>query len=339
MATKKLFHFNTFSFLLLIIFVYNFSNCNKKPVIIDPKRESIKLQLLVTGQSFLKEKKISLAFQSFEKYLKMAKKDENSQQIATGYYQLSILYLKIKEYKKALNYSERSIKLYEDSDDFIGYSESQRHTGDILYNQGEIDKSFQQYEKSLVSLRKLKSSKDPKIQKQIIYITGLTHRGFAKVYQSKKNWRMAIQSFQASQKSLDQLISIDFLSSDIKIENINRDDIPLINIISINYNDIALSFISIKKFDKAKNNFEKAIKLAKLTNNYKNLSASLNNYGEALAKLGRINEAYDVYQESLSLQKLHNLPHIKTTEENIRKLKEIKFKLEKNQQKNKFSNK
>jgi len=265
--------------------------CNKSINIIEQNlknnpNEKVKKSLLKISSgaygnlgSYYLNKDDNKALKYFNKSLKISKKVNNKEGIATALNNMGIIYHNIGDIPKALEYFNKSLRIQEEIGDLYGVSWTLNNIGYIYENQYDVDKAKEYYNKAL------KNSENLNDRAGIVY--SLNNIGY--VYEKENKLIKALE----------------YYNNALKINN-NLEDKSQI---SSSYLNIADIYKKQGNISKAKEYYNNALKISKELQDKKSMSMLLYRLSIISFKYGKINNALKYAKNSFTLAKENGSPN------------------------------
>lgn len=235
-------------------------------------RKALASALNKIGHIYDNQDENSLALEYYQKSLKVYEDLDDRKNVADAFNNIGQIYDRQGNISKALEYSYKSLKIYEQIGDKNGIATSFNNIGAIYDSQGNISMALENYHKSL------------KMREQIGDKTGVAicFNNLGYVYQSQGDYPMALVSFQKSLKICEQI-------GDKKI---------LANC----FNNIGSVYNNQGNVSLALEHLHKSLNIREELGDKKGLANSLTNIGTIYSKQGNIPMAVDYYNKSLNIR-------------------------------------
>ena len=231
-------------------------------------------------------------------------------------------------YEKAIDYYERALKIFSQSNHLEGISANLNNIGEVYNSLGQHEKALSYYEKSLKIFR------DLNIPQYIAISLG----NIGGVYKALGQYEKALSYFDESLKigrelKIPQYIATNLNNIGSVYDSLGQYEKGLIyheeslkidrqlNIpqnITTSLNNIGFVYDSIGQYEKALSYYKESLRIDRGLNIPQNIAMSLNNIGSVYSSLGQYQEALKYYEESLKIYRELKVPqNIATSLNNI----------------------
>jgi tetratricopeptide (TPR) repeat protein len=231
------------------------------------------------------------ALEYYERSLRIKEELDNRVGVAASLFQIGIIHENLGDYEKALEYHDRSLKMAEELNDRASIAESLHQFGNIHLSLNEYEKALEHYNRSL----KIKEELDDR--SGIAYSLGQIgniHYIHGDYDEALKNYQQVLET----SKELDDRSSV------------------------------AISFLQIGKIHQSRGDYEKALehyngslKIKEELGDRPGIALSLGQIGKLLVSIGRYDEAFRNLLSALKIFIELQLPNAGTAVSNLKELR------------------
>jgi tetratricopeptide (TPR) repeat protein len=212
------------------------------------------------------------ALEYYDKSLKIMEEINDKQGIASSYNNIGNIYLNQGNYSKALEYNFKSLKIREEIGDKQGIARTYNNIGSIYTNQSNYSRALEYYDKSL------------KIMEEINDKQGIasSYNNIGIIYYEQGNYSKALEYYFKS----------------LKIQEEINDKQGIAN----SYNNIGLIYANQGNYSKALEHYFNSLKIREEIGDKQGIADSYNNIGLIYVNQGNYSKALEHYFNSLKIQ-------------------------------------